>query len=146
MRAITARVTPLMRAPGSGTMSDKDIEMFQRGTLSIENAGPVNQTIAKAMIAAGENAQGYIEFLEQYALDNGGTTLGAARIWNDYLNANSIFTPQGQLNPNRQSWRDWVANGGFAKATGGAQSAPAGSGRGNLPTDDELLDLYAPRK
>jgi hypothetical protein len=145
MRAITARVTPLMRAPGSGTMSDKDIEMFQRGTLSIENLYPVNQTIAKAMIAAGDNAQGYIEFLEQYAMDNEGSTLGASRLWNDYLNANRIFTEKGELNPNRRSWRDWVSSGGFASAAKSAAGSAAAPAQGRDLSDDALLDLYAPR-
>jgi hypothetical protein len=128
MRSITARVTPMMRQAGSGTMSDKDVELFQKGTLSIANRGSVNQVIAYAMIEAAKNAEGYVEFLEEFAQNNNGSTLGASAVWNSYLNEYPIFSEGGAgVNRNRPHWRD-VLGGGQQQPAPAPRAAPGGGG------------------
>lgn len=82
------------RAPGTGQMSDKDLEVYQ----SIARAGIVDQksmaVMAKAIAADAALTETYGLFLEDYVNKNK-TAAGAERVWLDYVNDNPITERAG---------------------------------------------------
>lgn len=125
MQGITARLVPGMREPGSGSTSDFDAKMFQRGTVSVDKPKEVNDTIAQGYINRAKLAQDYADFRATY-LEQNGTLQGANKHWSEYVNSNPIFDKTyaevPRLNDKRVPWRDYFAS----KVGGAASSAPAG--------------------
>jgi hypothetical protein len=136
LEAITARLAPGMREPGSGATSDYDGKQFERATVGVDKPRATNENIAKGIIARAQQSQDYAEFRNTY-LEQNGTLSGADRFWRQYANANPIFKPDGknfELNKGRQGWREFFANGqqpaaaptaAPAARAPGAQPAPA---------------------
>lgn len=112
MQAITAKVVPTLREPGSGSTSDFDMRMFERGTLGVDKPKPTNDIIAQGYINRAKNAQDYADFRATY-LEQNGTLQGASKEWSQYLAANPIFDPRypevPRLNDKRVPWRDYFA-------------------------------------
>jgi hypothetical protein len=139
MRAISARLIPAERTPGSGPMSDGDAVLYGRAVLDVDKPGPTNQALADVVIAGAERDADYASFLDEYAIRNG-NLVGANEDWQAYVNANPLFAsgPNGQTvrRPARQiqPWRDFMGfgerqRGGSQSRAGGGQSAPASAGR-----------------
>lgn len=109
LEAITAKLVPAMRQPGSGTTSDRDLSMFERATVGVDKPAKTNKNIALAIIARSEQAQEYADFRQTY-LEQNGTLQGADRYWKDYVNKNPIFDPKKEgafeLNKGRKSWAE----------------------------------------
>lgn len=135
MRAISARLVPGERTPGSGPMSDGDAILFGRAVLDIDKPGPTNQALADVIIASAERDADYASFLDEYANLNG-NLIGANEDWQAYVNANPLFAAgangQTTRRPARliQSWRDFMGfgerqRGGSQSRAGGNQPAPA---------------------
>lgn len=113
MQALTDRITPLMRAGMPGAASDTDVRMFRGATFGPDKAPEVNRNIITGMKSAAQNAQDRLAFMEAY-VGQTNTLRGANEAWQDYLNANPIFDPNGNpsmptLNANRQSWREYFS-------------------------------------
>lgn len=106
MEAITARLAPQGREPGSGSSSDLDVKMFERATVGVDKPSKTNANIAAALDVKAKQARDYAEFRQTY-LEQNGTLQGADRHWKDYVNKNPIFAKESEsfdLNPRRQTW------------------------------------------
>lgn len=130
LEAITAKLVPGMREPGSGTTSDRDLAMFERSTVGVDKPQATNAAIANGIIARAQNSQDYALFRQTY-LEQNGTLQGADRYWKQYLNANPIFDPKSEtpkINAARKPWREHFAGGAAAAPTAPARAptAPAG--------------------
>lgn len=113
MEAITARLVPGMRDPGSGVSSDLDVRMFERGTVGVDKPRQTNVNIGKAIVARSQMAQDYADFRATY-LEQNGTLQGADRHWKEYANANPIFDHAKKdysLNQGRRHWREHFQGG-----------------------------------
>ena len=124
LEAITAKLVPGVREPGSGAVSDADMRMFERATIGVDKPKQANAAIAGGVIARAKNAEDYALFRQTY-LEQNGTLQGADRHWKEYANANPIFDPTAKtpaLNKSRKSWREH-----FAGSSGGNQSAASGN-------------------
>jgi len=129
MQSITSRLVPGMREAGSGSTSDFDAKMFQRGTVGVDKPKETNDVIAQGYISKAKLAQDYADFRATY-LEQNGTLQGANKHWSDYVNSNPIFDKAyhevPRLNDKRVPWRDYFA----AKVGIGGKTAP-----GVAPTD-----------
>lgn len=135
MMSITATLTPGLRDPGSGSSSDFDAKMFQRGTVGVDKPKSVNDNIAKGYLLKARNDQDYVDFRQEYLAQNG-TLAGANSHWRKYAEANPIFDPTSPdvpaINNSRQGWRDFFSKGAAeapvtpqAKPTSLAEAAAA---------------------
>jgi hypothetical protein len=126
MQAITAKLVPLMRAPGSGSTSDFDAKMFKQGTVGVDKPGKTNESIANALIARAKQADDYLTFKQDYLQQNG-TLQGADQYWKEYANKNPIFDPKKpnsfELNKNRKDYQEYF--GGDASTGGNAAPSNA---------------------
>ena len=111
--AIANRLIPKMRAPGSGSSSNLDIQMFSRATVGRDKPRPTNINIANGIIAQKQRQLEHKEFLQSYKTVYGHLE-GAERFWKEYLESNPIFDPElgiengeFKLNPNRESYQDY---------------------------------------
>jgi hypothetical protein len=149
MRAISARLVPGERTPGSGPMSDGDAVLYGRAVLDIDKPGPANQALADVVIASAERDADYASFLDEYANLNG-NLIGANEDWQAYVNANPLFASgtNGQTvrRPARQiqSWRDFMGfgerqRGGSQARAGGGQSAGGGVVTARTPAEAQAL-------
>jgi hypothetical protein len=132
MEAITAKLAPAMRVPGSGHTSDYDIKQFERATVGVDKPTAANKNIAAAIIAQAQQTQDYADFRNSY-LEQNGTLVGSDRYWKEYANKNPIFDPKGKagsfmLNAGRKPWKDY-----FAANAGGAAAAPTAAPRAPNP-------------
>lgn len=91
MRAITARLAPEARVPGSGATSDRDINMFERGGPRVQNARQVNDRIIDDARIEAARRQARAEFLDRYAQEHG-NLLGATEAWNQQWNITEPLT------------------------------------------------------
>lgn len=128
MEAITARLAPAMRVPGSGHTSDYDIKQFERATVGVDKPNAANKNIAAGIMARAQQAQDYADFRTTY-LEQNGTLVGSDRYWKQYVAKNPIFDPKGKegsfkLNETRKPWRDF-----FGSNAGGAAPAAAPAAR-----------------
>jgi hypothetical protein len=105
MRSIQEELTPSQREPGSGAMSDRDVEMYRRATLNVSAPGPANAQNARVLRAAARNQADYSAFVDEWARANGGSLAGATERWMEYSNANPMFDDNGQPVGARVSWR-----------------------------------------
>lgn len=113
MDSIASEIAPQLRAPGSGSSSDKDVKMFKNATVSVLNKPQVNKNIITARKAAAQNKIDQVEFLREYQAAYGHTK-GAEKAWNEYLNANPIFDSKATvqemtLNQDRLKYQDYFA-------------------------------------
>jgi len=119
MDAITARLVPKLREPGSGATSDFDAKMFQRGTLDIGKPGPANEALGVGMQAAAANLIDKARFEEAYFKARK-TLVGAQDAWQQYLEDNPIFDPSAEgaevpvLNQKRVNWKRYFGAEGVA--------------------------------
>ena len=80
MEALTNRMAPALRAPGSGAMSDKDLATFKKSIPNPNFPGPTNRKLAEGITRGARRQQDYIAFLERYAQQRG-TIVGAQEAW-----------------------------------------------------------------
>lgn len=125
MKGITEQLTPAMRQPGTGAMSDADIAMYRASTLGVDKPRGTNDAMARVIRTAAIRQADHSAFMEEWAKRNGGLT-GAQEAWNAYANANPLFRQDGgntQVN-GWTPWRKWF--GVDMKPASGArqQAAP----------------------
>jgi hypothetical protein len=71
MQSIVARLAPAQRPAGSGTTSDKDIELYLKGLPGVDKPGPVNKNIRDQYYKQLTDAENSLAFYEQYMSENG---------------------------------------------------------------------------
>lgn len=108
MKAISARITPQMRQAGSGTMSDRDLELYKAATVGLDKPGDTNVAIAKVIDAGTRRAQDQSAFMDEWAKRNGSLG-GAQEAWSSYSEANPLFDagPKGTTVRKVEPWRAW---------------------------------------
>jgi hypothetical protein len=126
MEAITARIVPGQREPGSGAASDLDARMFERATVGVDKGKTANKAIANAISAQADRDSEYLNFVDWY-FQRHRTTQGMDQAWQEFVNANPIFDPQKQeafsLNQQKKSWRQFFGVGQPNAARGTAQQS-----------------------
>jgi hypothetical protein len=136
MDAITDKITPKMREPGSGATSDFDAKMFRNSTVSRTKNDQANEAIGQAVILQTQNTSDRAQFMRDYLTVNGHLD-GADRQWARYLNANPIFDPKSpevpRLNAARVPYQQFFG--------GAQQAAPAQPGASNALTPAEQKEL-----
>ena len=80
MDALAARMAPAQRVPGSGTTSDKDLELFMAAIPSVERMGVANEAIASDMQTMAKSRMSRAAFFDRWAQERG-TLLGAQEAW-----------------------------------------------------------------
>jgi hypothetical protein len=140
MRAITDRLTPRQRVPGSGATSDFEGRMFRGALPNRGRSGPANSAIIGGLRNEARDAQEYSEFLDWYWPQAGSLTgaqehygeYRAARARNPNLTWRQYFTrPQAQPEQPRQ--------GGGARPAP-ARAAPRGPGGGGAAQEQWVRD------
>lgn len=71
MEALTARMAPQQREPGSGTTSDTDLALFLQAIPSVERMGSGNGGVIDDMKSLTRKRQQRAYFLDRYAQENG---------------------------------------------------------------------------
>lgn len=71
MEALTARMAPQQRVPGSGTTSDRDLALFLKAVPDVERMGGGNAGVEGDMNAMAERRRQRAYFLDRYAQQNG---------------------------------------------------------------------------
>jgi len=133
MRAITDRLTPLMRQGLPGSATENDVRMFRGGTVGTNKNPQTNQNIGQGMVVAAQNLSDQQDFKEAYVAQHK-TLQGANEAWKSYLDANPIFDPKSSvesptLNLNRASWRSHFSSGGRPQP----RVTPPAEGRVEIP-------------
>lgn len=112
MQAIADRVTPLMRQGMPGAASDRDVRMFRGAAPGPDKLPEVNRALIQAHRMQVQNATDRLAFRQEYLAQNK-TLNGADEQWNNYLNANRIFSNEDpdapKLNPKRRTWREYFS-------------------------------------
>ena len=133
LKALTDRIAPLMRKPGSGSSSDRDVEMFKRSVVNVNNTPEANKRFAQGAVAMAKRNQEYIDFLNQAIVPSDPQSRQKAnQLWGLYKNDQPLFDQKtGAVLPSRP-FGDWLAE------NMGQQAAPA------APSDDvsDLLEKY----
>lgn len=101
MNALTARMAPAQRVPGSGNTSDRDLAMFLKAVPNVDRPGPANAAIAKDMQGMASKRRERAIFLDNYARQNG-TLVGAEEAYQASLNQRRP-TSQGRQAPRKSS-------------------------------------------
>ena len=100
MDSLTARMAPAQRVPGSGTTSDKDLNLFLRAVPNIDRPGEANAAIARDMSATAKRRAERAVFLDRWAAERG-TLMGAEEAWQARSRA-----PQPTQRPQRPAAAD----------------------------------------
>lgn len=131
LKALTDRIAPIMRKPGSGSSSDRDVEMFKNSVVNVNNTPEANKRFAEGAVAIADRNRKYIDFLnEMIDPADPQSRQKADRIWSLYKDDQRLFDDKtGALNRTAQPFDVW-----FAENAGGAAPAPA-------PAQDDVSDL-----
>jgi hypothetical protein len=84
MESITSGLAPAQRIPGSGSSSDKDVEMFRAGLPSIDKWGTSNARIADNLHNVSVQDRARVSFYDQWTQAHG-TLNGAAEAFQQKL-------------------------------------------------------------
>lgn len=93
MDALTSRMAPAQRVPGSGTTSDRDLALYLKAVPNIDRPGPANAAIAKDMSATAVRRTARAAFLDRYAQTHG-TLMGADKAFAEFWSTYSKKTAQ----------------------------------------------------
>ena len=92
MEALSARMAPAQRVPGSGTTSDRDLALFLKAVPDVERMGAGNAGIIEDMKGMATKRQQRAYFLDRYAQQNG-TLKGAEEAFAKQWAAKSAKPP-----------------------------------------------------
>jgi len=145
MNALTARMAPQQRVPGSGTTSDRDLSLYLQAVPSMGKPGPANAAISKQARTDAERRARYAEFLDRYAQEKG-TLNGALEAWNSGAK-DAAETPK----PDRAPIQSRIAPQGLTdsqkRAAGRYKGTKADSGterNPSIPTSEEQYNALPP--
>lgn len=129
MDALTARMAPAQRVPGSGTTSDRDLGLYLKAVPNIDRPGPANEAIAQDMTATARERASRATFLDSFAQQNG-TLMGAEQAYRARQGANAVgeakpVKPMAVPKPARSAYEAGVSSGRFdTKAKIGTEARP----------------------
>jgi hypothetical protein len=81
MDALTSRMAPAQRVPGSGTTSDRDLALYLKAVPNVDRPGEANAAIARDMTTTAKQRADRAAFLDRWAAERG-TLMGAEEAWN----------------------------------------------------------------
>lgn len=84
MNALTARMAPAQRQPGSGTTSDRDLSLFLKAIPNVDRPGEANAAIARDMRQMADRRAQRAQFFDRYAQERG-TLLGAEEAFAQFI-------------------------------------------------------------
>lgn len=92
LKALTDRIAPLMRKPGSGSSSDTDVKMFKNSVVNVNNTPEANKRFAQGAVAMSKRNQEYIDFLNQAITPSDPQSRQKAnQLWGLYKNEVPLF-------------------------------------------------------
>ena len=143
LKSATDEMTPKMREPGSGTMSDADIVMYKNSVPNINNTKEGNILIAQRQAAGAKRIDDHALFMRQFLAEYPGKMNDAKLMWNQYSRAFPVYKPDGSVNPNPPDPFAWAASKmeakGGAPAGGGQQGGGSSLPRINSPAERDRL-------
>ncbi|MCR6660728.1 MAG: hypothetical protein NVV72_15790 [Asticcacaulis sp.] len=86
MESITSALAPTQRVPGSGSSSDKDVEMFRKGLPSIDKFGGANAKIIDNLHNQAVQDRARVSFYDKWVQQHG-TLNGAPEAFQQQLDA-----------------------------------------------------------
>lgn len=111
LKAIQARISPMLRVAGSGAMSDFDARQLLSATFGPEKPGPANVNLAKGFIAAAKRIEEYQDARERFFMANKHTQ-GFEPLWKQYVESNPLLgedRKSGILTLNRApTFSEWL--------------------------------------
>lgn len=107
LETIAPDVIAAARQVGSGAMSDREMAAYLAAGPSAKNTPLENKEILAKMKNIRDLARDYNDFREWYR-EQKGTLSGAAQVWDQYKKANPVVV-EGEWNPQRQSWSEFIA-------------------------------------
>ncbi len=127
MDALTARMAPAQRVPGSGTTSDRDLGLYLKAVPNIDRPGPANEAIAQDMTATARERADRAAFLDSFAQQNG-TLMGAEQAYRARQRSSAgagRAKPMPLPKPARSAFEAGVTSGRFdTKAAMGTETHP----------------------
>lgn len=109
LQSIISKIVPQMRPTGSGSTSDKDIEIFKKAAVGLNKSKDANLNLVRAGIAGEENSIAQEELRADW-INQGGSLTEFDKQWRKYREANPIFSSEnGDLNQNRLTAYDWFS-------------------------------------
>jgi hypothetical protein len=119
MHTIVAKRVPGQRVAGSGTTSDKDMELYERAELSVSVPSEANAMLIAARRALIQRAEDYAAYRRQfYAVSGAGGganhSVGHMAGWRRYVNANPLLAKNATadnmtLNKERVGWKEFFS-------------------------------------
>jgi hypothetical protein len=118
LRTLINEMLPRMRAPGSGSTSDKDMEIFKKGTVGFSKDKQANLNIVEGSLIAEQNNIAKEELRAEYISSGMGNSTQFDKEWREYLNKNPIFANEkAEFNKNRIDPYSWFAGERTVKNT-----------------------------
>lgn len=117
MRSINSMLAPQQREPGSGSSSNMDVSMFREGLPNVDRPGPANSAIIRRHRSEAQDAQDYVDFLNDY-WPRTGSLNNAQTEFNRYRAARDAAVRAGEAPPN---WRQFFTTG---RGNGGRTETP----------------------
>lgn len=125
MNKIASQVLPqAIPATGFGRVTNRDLSVFQAGSIGVDKPRETNAAIIQALRAALKTTQERHEFEQSY-YGTHSTPDGMDQAWQEYTRDNPVFSkadPQNgifQYNQHRLGWKDY-----FRQKNGALESAP----------------------
>jgi hypothetical protein len=104
MNALTARMAPAQRVPGSGTTSDRDLALFLRAIPNTDRMGSANGEITRDMRAMADKRKERAYFFDRFAQQNG-TLKGAQEAFDRQWNARSRTPARQSARTQGKGWK-----------------------------------------
>jgi len=108
MKSISTQLALGQREPGTGPMSDKDLEVFQSTVFDPSKPETYNKNWLEGARAAINDKKSYRNFVTMFERKNGNLQ-GVEDSWRMYQDSNPIFEDisgeEVKLNKNRKSWQ-----------------------------------------
>jgi len=148
LKSLTDYIAPLMREAGSGSSSDRDIDMFKSAVVSVNNTPEANERFAKGASAIAKRNNEYVSFLTQAINPQDPQSRQKAdQIWNIYKEDQSLFGDGGVVNEAVKPFDAWLSEnmgGVTGAAPTGVQRPPVWGnvmGGAQAPADDDIGSL-----
>ena len=138
LSSIAPKMVQMMRSPGA--VSDFENKKILEASPSPTNTPEQNAFLINRMKELGKLNVEYADFLEAFRDQNGGSTSGADKKWNEYKQSFPLFTEDGSINAARPSWQDYFSGNSAGGQKQVVQSGPPSPG--NYPSAQAYLSAY----
>jgi hypothetical protein len=99
-------------------LSDADRRFLEQAAPNMSKNKDANVALIGRWKAAAKTASDYAEFLDTFYSERGNHE-GADMIWRAYMKSNPLFDAQGQPNPKRQDWQEFMTGKSWQDIQGG---------------------------